>query len=234
MTAAVVESAFGHAFASERCRVVNVDGRASRLPVEDWTRTADAADLALLSYCAGPTIDLGCGPGRMTAALTARGLPSLGVDVVPEAVAETEARGGRAVCRDVFELLPGEGWWATALLADGNLGIGGDPLALLARVRRLLVPGGRVVAEVHPPGTPSGPLLAELVCDCGGSSQFPWATVGADAIRSIATEAGFAVTRLVPLPQLGPAEPLRTAWARPRALTPGGERWVAVLVEEAS
>ena len=73
MTAVTAESAFAHAFASEECRVVSVDGRSSRLPVEDWTRTADAADLALLSHCAGPTVDLGCGPGRMTAALAARG-----------------------------------------------------------------------------------------------------------------------------------------------------------------
>ena len=230
MTAVAAESAFAHAFASEECRVVSVDGMASRLPVEDWTRTADAADLALLSYCAGPTVDLGCGPGRMTAALAARGLPSLGVDIVPEAVAQTEARGGRAVCRDLFEPLPGEGWWTTALLADGNVGIGGDPLALLARVRRLLAPGGRVVAEVHPPGTPSGPLLAELVCHCGGSTKFPWADVGADANGSIAAEVGLAVRRLEPLPH-------RRAQSRrsvPAPFTPTGDRWVAVLVEDAA
>lgn len=228
MTAVAAEAAFAHAFASEKCRVVSIDGRSSRLPVEDWTRTPDAADLALLAHCAGPTVDLGCGPGRMTAALTARGLPSLGVDVVPEAVAETASRGGRAVCRDLFDPLPGEGWWATALLADGNIGIGGDPLALLSRVRRLLVPGGRVVAEVHPPGTPSGPLLAELVCDCGGSSQFPWAIVGADAIGAFAAEAGLAVRRLEALPPVRRGDPHPAA---PTPLTPAGERWVAVLVE---
>ncbi|TQL67833.1 methyltransferase family protein [Nocardioides albertanoniae] len=225
MTAVAPESAFAHAFASERCRVVTIGGIPSRLPVEDWTRTADAADLALLAYCAGPTIDLGCGPGRMSAALTERGLPSLGVDVLPEAVAEAEARGARAVCRDLFDRLPGEGWWATALLADGNLGIGGDPLALLTRVRRLLVPGGRVVAEVHPPGTPSGPLFARLTCDCGGSGEFPWAVVAADVVGSIAAEAGFTVRRLAPLPRLGWHEPTI------QALTPSGERWVAVLEE---
>ncbi|MEI7055188.1 class I SAM-dependent methyltransferase [Nocardioides sp. CCNWLW239] len=228
MTAVAAESVFAHVFASESCRVVRVDGRASRLPVEDWTRHADAADLALLSHCVGPTVDLGCGPGRLTAALAARGLPSLGVDVVPEAVAETEARGGRAVCRDLFEPLPGEGWWTTALLADGNVGIGGDPLALLARVRRLLVPGGRVVAEVHPPGTSSGPLLAELVCDCGGTSQFPWAVVGADMIGTVAAEAGLSVKRLERLPRQA-ARPRRA----PATLTPTGDRWVAVLVERA-
>lgn len=225
MTAVAAESAFAHVFASEACRVVTVDGEPSRLPVEDWVRTADAADHALVSCCTGPTVDLGCGPGRMTVALAARGLPSLGVDVLPEAVAQTEARGGRAVCRDLFDPVPGEGWWATALLADGNLGIGGDPLALLGRVRRLLVPGGRVVAEVHPPGTPSGPLLARLACSCGDSSEFRWAVVGADVIGSIAAEAGFSVRRLEPLPHRRPSTP------HPPTLTPSAERWVAVLEE---
>ena len=40
-------------------------------------------------------------------------------------------RGGAALRRDVFAPLPGEGRWYTALLADGNVGIGGDPVALL-------------------------------------------------------------------------------------------------------
>lgn len=229
MTTVAAESAFAHAFASERCRVVSVDGTASRLPVEDWTRTADAADLALLAHCVGPTIDLGCGPGRMTAALVARGLPSLGVDVVPEAVAETEGRGGRAVCRDLFEPLPGEGWWATALLADGNVGIGGDPIALLARVRSLLLPGGRVVAEVHPPGTPSGRLLARLVCGCGDHAQFPWAVVGADAIGAVAAEVGLAAKLVAPLPTRQTPPRSSAAAVFPRA----DQRWVAVLVEDA-
>ncbi len=49
--------------------------------------------------------------------------------------------------------MPGAGRWRTVLLADGNIGIGGDPAALLRRVLALLGPGGRVLAEVDPPGT---------------------------------------------------------------------------------
>ena len=63
-------------------------------------------------------------------------------------------RGGAALRRDVFDTLPGEGRWETALLADGNVGIGGDPVALLRRLREVLDPRGRVVAEVAAPGTP--------------------------------------------------------------------------------
>ena len=46
--------------------------------------------------------------------------------------------------------MPGAGRYAGALLLDGNIGIGGDPVALLRRVARLLAPGGAVVVEVEP------------------------------------------------------------------------------------
>ena len=51
------------------------------------------------------------------------------------------------VRRDLFGPLPGEGTWAHVLLADGNIGIGGDPLRLLRRAARLLRPGGTVLVE---------------------------------------------------------------------------------------
>lgn len=76
----------------------------------------------------------------------------LGIDVVPEAVALTRERGASALVRDVFAPVPGEGWWDTALLANGNIGIGGDPVTLLRRVHALLLPGGRAVVEVARPG----------------------------------------------------------------------------------
>lgn len=43
--------------------------------------------------------------------------------------------------------MPGEGRRQTALLADGNLGTGGDPSGLLTRLRGLLRAGGRLVIE---------------------------------------------------------------------------------------
>jgi len=42
------------------------------------------------------------------------------------------------VRRSVFDALPAEGRWHTALLADGNVGIGGDPIRLLSRLRGLI------------------------------------------------------------------------------------------------
>ncbi|TNC23806.1 class I SAM-dependent methyltransferase [Amycolatopsis alkalitolerans] len=142
----------------------------------------------MLARCTGPTLDIGCGPGRLTSELTARGISSLGIDISGTAVRLTRLRGGAALKRDVFDRVPGEGRWAHALLADGNIGIGGDPVALLRRVRELIAPGGRVVIEVEP-----GHELRRRRVRVGGSSWFPWAWLGVGALAGIAQAASFHV-----------------------------------------
>jgi hypothetical protein len=53
-----------------------------------------------------------------------------------------------ALCRDVYAApLPGEGRWRRVLLADGNIGIGGDPPRLLRRCRRLAGAAGLRVLD---------------------------------------------------------------------------------------
>ncbi|WP_328554418.1 class I SAM-dependent methyltransferase [Streptomyces sp. NBC_00358] len=123
------------------------DGWLLPLEVERWCARADAVDLQVLAYCEGAVLDVGCGPGRLVAELAARGRPALGIDVSEAAVARTVRFGGQALHRSVFEPLPGEGRWGTALLVDGNIGIGGDPAALLRRTAELLAPGGLLIAE---------------------------------------------------------------------------------------
>ncbi len=66
----------------------------------------------------------------------------------------------------MFAPLPGEGRWGTALLADGNIGIGGDPVALLRRLREVLDPRGRIVVELAAPGTEPQLRLGDAV-RCG-------------------------------------------------------------------
>ena len=58
-----------------------------------------------------------------------------------------------AIRRDVFAAVPGEGRWDCALLADGNIGIGGHPERLLRRLGRIVRPGGHVVVELDADGT---------------------------------------------------------------------------------
>lgn len=185
------DEVFAHALRGEPAYLV-LTGSRRRLPVDDWTREPDAADHALVGLCRGATLDIGCGPGRLTAELTARGHVTLGIDLVHEAVRQTMRRGGTALRRDVFGPVPGEGRWETALLADGNIGIEGDPIALLRRVRRLLTGGGRVVVEVAPPGAPSARLTARLACGCSTSAPFPWAVVGIDDVPGLAVRTGLA------------------------------------------
>ncbi|RAG87510.1 SAM-dependent methyltransferase [Streptacidiphilus pinicola] len=171
------------------------DGR-GRIPlhVERWCAAPDRADLTLLDRAAGrglPTLDIGCGPGRLVTALQRRGLPALGVDVTRAAVTRTIGLGGSALCRSVFDRLPGEGRWGTGLLADGNLGIGGDPAALLRRVAELLAWDGRLLVEVEPAEVDER-LTVRLEDGRGRlGPAFPWARLGASAATRVAETCGF-------------------------------------------
>lgn len=179
------------ALQGERCELHGRFAGPEPLPVPLWAGRVTSGDRALLSRCREATLDVGCGPGRLTRALAEGGHPVLGIDIVPEAVRQTRARGAMALLRDVFEPLPAEGRWGSLLLADGNIGIGGDPRALLERAAQVLAPRGRVVADLSGPGT--GLTVEQLILRTGDrvSTSFPWASVGVDAIGSLAVVAGF-------------------------------------------
>lgn len=167
------------------------DGWLLPLEVERWCAEADAADAAVLRRCRGPVLDIGCGPGRLVAALAGYGLTALGVDVSPAAVARARDAGGSVLRRSVFDRLPAEGRWGTALLVDGNIGIGGDPQALLARVGALLVPGGRLLTEAAAHDVDE--RLTVRVQDAHGrhGRDFPWARLGPAALLRTATRSGW-------------------------------------------
>ena len=190
--------------------IIEGSAHPTRLPVSRWAGRVSRGDRFLLDRCLGATVDLGCGPGRLSAALASSGHEVLGVDVAREAVARTRQRGVPALCRNVFDALPREGLWDTALLADGNIGIGGDPVALLRRVRRLVHTCGRVVLDLAAPGT--GLRVHRLHLRAGGlsSTTFAWAQLGPDAVERTGAWAGLAVMEV----------------AR------RGDRWLAVLTPE--
>ena len=171
-------------------------GEVITLDTVRWHDDASAEEENLLVSVNGPVLDVGCGPGRLVVALARRGVPALGIDSSPFAVATAIGRGAVALQRDVFRPLPGEGRWGTVLLFDGNVGIGGDPGRLLARCRQLLWRTGRVVAEVGPPGTGHRRLWARLERDGERSAPFPWSLVGTDAVAALATGAGLAVASI--------------------------------------
>jgi SAM-dependent methyltransferase len=164
-------------------------GQCSIVDIQDWLG-GRPGDEALVNRCVGTTLDVGCGPGRLTAAVASTGVPALGVDVSPTAVRLTRARGVPAVCRSVFRRLPAEGRWRHVLLADGNIGIGGDPVRLLERCRRLLGPGGTVLVELAEPGTASRRDVLRLRHGSVLSAPFRWAYLAADDLSATATAAG--------------------------------------------
>jgi SAM-dependent methyltransferase len=167
------------------------DGSTVALEVDRWRRDPDPHEIALLERVADPVLDIGCGPGRVPALLAAQGRVALGIDPAPQAVAEALERGAPVLQRSVFRPLPGEGRWATALLLDGNVGIGGDPVALLRRCAELVRPGGGVVlAEVAAPGAPTSPMEVRVEHGDHAGPWFPWARVGADAWPGLAGSAG--------------------------------------------
>jgi SAM-dependent methyltransferase len=161
-----------------------------------WSADADATDRGLLADAAGPVLDIGCGPGRMIRAALDLGLPAAGVDVSPTAVRIATASGLTVLNRSVFEALPLAGGWGTALLLDGNIGIGGDPTALLARCAELLAGHGALLVEVSSDADRDHAYEGTLEDEHGRRSDaFPWAEIGINALRKRAELVGLRVSQ---------------------------------------
>ena len=165
-----------------------------RADAGDWSTDLRPGDTGLLERCPDGTLDLGCGPGRMVGALVAAGRRAVGVDVSPQAVRLTRRRGVPALLGSLFDPLPEEGGWGCALLADGNVGIGGHPERLLRRCRDLVRRDGSVLVEVDPPGEPTWRGAVHLADGRRTSAAFAWAFVGADEIAPIASRAALRTT----------------------------------------
>jgi len=164
------------------------------LAVSRWTDEPDAIDDLMLARCTAPVLDVGCGPGRLVGALNARGVPALGIDISARAVQHARLRGATVLRRAVRPHLPAEGRWGTVLLADGNIGIGGDPAALLDRCRALVGPHGLVLVEtdVDEDADDTSPLVLRRA-DGRTSRPMPWARIGVHALARLAPRCGFAV-----------------------------------------
>jgi SAM-dependent methyltransferase len=190
MTLAEPQALYERALAGEQMRI-RVDGGPSfPLDVERWMGPVSAADDAVLDRAVGPVLDVGCGPGRHVGALARRGVHALGLDASPDAVRLARIQhGATALEGSIFAPVPAAGAWNSALLLDGNIGIEGDPVRLLRRVRELLAPGGRVLVETGRPGRQTRVVDLRLEDDRDHSDLFPWALVGHDGLPAIAAAA---------------------------------------------
>jgi SAM-dependent methyltransferase len=175
----------------EAARLFDQSGRPFEAPVWRWFEEAGPEELRLLRDVVGPVLDVGCGPGRHTLTLAGRGIITLGIDVCDLALAAARDRRAPVLRRSVFDRVPGASRWATALLLDGNLGLGGDPTALLTRLGAILSPCGRVLVEVEEHSVPPTPVRFESPHAVG-----PWfdlARVGRHELPTVAAAAGWHV-----------------------------------------
>lgn len=197
---------YDRALGGERCWIRHDDGEIRALPTHRWLgarcraggEPVDALDEvfdeAVTQMCDGPTIELGCGPGRLVARLFERGIFALGIDRSATAIRLAGRGGAPALLCDIFEPLPGMGRWQTVLLVDGNVGLGGDPRRILARAAELLRRGGRCVAEFDADaiGIRTRWVRLESAYDVG--PWFRWASVGVDSAADLAAQVGLTLT----------------------------------------
>jgi SAM-dependent methyltransferase len=175
---------------SAPARLCTIDGRVLDLPAHRWFAAAGAAEQRALDLVVGPALDIGCGPGRHLVALCERDVFALGIDTCRPFLDVARARGVNVLERSVFDRVPGTGRWRTALLFDGNIGIGGDPVALLSRVLELVSDDARIVVEIEPDDTVHEVVVVRAETDVDVGPWFHWTTVDQTRLTSIAAAVG--------------------------------------------
>jgi SAM-dependent methyltransferase len=165
-----------------------LDGRPLPLPAQRWFEPVTAAEQRLLERAEGPVLDIGCGPARHALLLAQTGIISLGIDISVPALAVAHGRGAPVLQRSIFDRIPGHGRWGTALLLDGNIGIGGAPAVLLRRVRDLLRDGGRVLLEVDAADVRPRRRTVRFEHDGHSGPWFGWVNVGVNELHQLARD----------------------------------------------
>jgi SAM-dependent methyltransferase len=197
MSALAAEDLYARGLDGDDLFVRREDGELVALPLAQWLGPLAPADYRALEHVKAPVLDVGCGPGRHVSALARSGVLAFGVDAAPAAARHARSRGAHVLVGSIFGRLPGAGAWGSALLLDGNIGIGGRPDALLARLRALLAPGGLVICEVGAPGSETRRELVRLEhADGSHSSWFGWARMAAGDIAAVAARAQLALDDL--------------------------------------
>jgi SAM-dependent methyltransferase len=167
-------------------------------PWESTMLTAFAELVRRTEGAAGRVLDVGCGPGRVTARLHSLGLPAFGVDLSPGMI-EIARRDHPDLdftlgSMTALDLADGElagilSWWSIVHLPREVL-----PL-VLAEFHRVLAPGGHLLAGFH-----VGDTENHKDSGYGGHPMslnvYRWQP---DQVAALATTAGFTLTAQVVL-----------------------------------
>jgi hypothetical protein len=197
---------YERALDGERCWIRHRDGGLRILPVHWWLGAGgadNAFDDAVVALCSAPTIELGCGPGRLVARLIRRGVPTLGVDRSATTIRLAGRCGALALLGGVFQPLPGMGCWQTVLLIEGNVGLGGSWAAL----RSCWAAAGAVWPSSTPMRSVSAPTGYGWSPLDKSVRGFRWASVGLDSAAMLARQAGLSMTGVHLI-----SEPLSPVW----------------------
>ena len=136
--------AIAQAYAQVAAQYIELFGRTSEVHVDDLELIGRH-----LTGRAGPVLDLGCGPGHLTAHLRSLGVEATGLDLVPEFIAHARATHpdvpfGRASMR---QLPIADGAAAGVLAWYSLIHVPPDEFDdVLHELRRVLARGGTVVA----------------------------------------------------------------------------------------
>jgi SAM-dependent methyltransferase len=145
--AALLDFFCGHTSATLIC---HQDGERDDVPAAFWFREVmDPLEAHALDLCCGSVLDVGAGAGVHALEIQRRGLAVSAIDVAPECIAIMQERGVRdARVADLYQL--DDGRYDTIIcLCNGFDKVGrlSDMPRFLACMRRLLVPGGQLIAD---------------------------------------------------------------------------------------
>lgn len=160
------------------------------LHIDRYLGQASRAERRFLRSVSGPVVDVGCGPGRAAAYLREHGTVALGLDASPRLADLARSNGALCVNQNVFDPVPFEGRWHSVLLLDGNVGIGGDPVKMLARLGEIVEPSGRAYVEVDAAGPTQQLIVREHHKGSVGAS-FAWAVVSMEGIDGLIADSNW-------------------------------------------
>jgi SAM-dependent methyltransferase len=114
---------------------------------KDWP----AREQSAIRVAKGRVLDIGCGAGRHSLFLQAKGLEVTGIDVSPLAIRVCKARGLKdARLMSIDDVGPSLGKFDTILMLGNNFGLLSNKIkarVLLRRFLKMMNPKGRIIAE---------------------------------------------------------------------------------------